>query len=102
MSCASGTSSSMREASRATTNPARPRRARPPLAQDRLHARAPDLGIRRLRLAREPGSLGRGSASLSEVTLRDADSEERKMLRHLGEHPAIATLAAEQGPTARV
>lgn len=34
---------------------------------------------------------------VSEVTLRDANPEERKKLRRLGEHPAIATLALPEG-----
>jgi hypothetical protein len=36
---------------------------------------------------------------VSEVTLRDANPEERKKLRRLGEHPAIATLALPEGET---
>ena len=36
---------------------------------------------------------------VSEVTPRDADPQERKKLRRLGEHPAIATLALSDGDT---
>ena len=36
---------------------------------------------------------------VSKVTPRDADPQERKKLRRLGEHPAIATLALSDGET---
>ena len=36
---------------------------------------------------------------VSEATPRDADPQERKKLRRLGEHPAIATLALSDGET---
>ena len=39
---------------------------------------------------------------VSEVTLRGPDAEERKKLRHLGEHPAIATLELDDGDTLEV
>ena len=39
---------------------------------------------------------------VNEVTLRDADAQERKKLRRLGEHPAIATLALPHGETVDV
>jgi len=39
---------------------------------------------------------------VSDVTLRDADPDERKQLRRLGEHPAIATLALPGGESLEV
>ena len=39
---------------------------------------------------------------VSDVTLRDADPDERKKLRRLGEHPAIATLALPDGESLEV
>ena len=36
---------------------------------------------------------------VSDVTLRDADPEEGKKLRRLGEHPSIVTLALPDGET---
>ena len=39
---------------------------------------------------------------VSELTVRDADPQEHKKLRRLGEHPAIATLALPDGETVDV